>query len=182
MFLTSANSLANLSREELVTLGAVISAMFTTIVFIALFFYILYIIINWKIFKKMGEPGWKSIIPILNDLTLWNKVWSIKAYLIFLGQMIILSLLSNYMKGINVSANSEIPINVLIVFFVGVILCITLIVTAVKYERRLARAFGKGDMFVLGLIFLSVIFDMILAFSSCEYLGNKSDIFCKKKK
>lgn len=181
MFLTSANSLANLSREELVAFGAIISAMFTTIVFIAIFIYVLYIIINWKLFKKMGESGWKSIIPILNDLTIWNKVWSIKAYLIYLGQMIILTVLSNYMKGLKIDANSELPINVWIVFFLGLILCIILLITAIKYERRLARAFGKGDLFVLGLIFLSIIFDMILAFSSCEYLGNKSDTFCKKK-
>ena len=80
MFLTAVNSLANLSKEELVAFGAIISAMYTSMIFIAIFIYILYIIINWKTFKKMGEPGWKSIIPIYNDLTLWSKVWSIKAY------------------------------------------------------------------------------------------------------
>ena len=34
-----------------------------------------------------------------------------------------------------------------------------------------ARAFGKGGWFAVGLIFLSPIFGLILAFSDCEYLG-----------
>lgn len=180
MFLTAVNSLANLSREELVAFGAIISAMYTSMIFIAIFIYILYIIINWKTFKKMGEPGWKSIIPIYNDLTLWSKVWSIKAYIIFLIQMVLLSFLGKYLQKLSLASNGQPNTTIYIISIIILVLCVTVIVTAVKYERRFARAFGKGDLFVLGLIFLSIIFDMIIAFGSCEYLGNKSDTFSKK--
>ena len=39
------------------------------------------------------------------------------------------------------------------------------------FDIRLAKAFGKGTGFILGLIFLPNIFSLILGFGSAEYLG-----------
>jgi len=44
---------------------------------------------------------------------------------------------------------------------------VILIITMVK----LARAFGKSSGFAVGLVFLSVIFEYILAFDNSVYLG-----------
>ena len=42
---------------------------------------------------------------------------------------------------------------------------------------KLAKAFGKGDGFAVGLILLNTIFIMILAFGSSEYqLNNSSEV------
>ena len=41
----------------------------------------------------------------------------------------------------------------------------------IKVSINAARAFGKSLWFALGLIFLSYVFGLILAFSKCEYLG-----------
>jgi hypothetical protein len=38
----------------------------------------------------------------------------------------------------------------------------------------LAKSFGKGTGFALGLVFLSLIFYAILAFGDAEYIGNQS--------
>lgn len=38
-------------------------------------------------------------------------------------------------------------------------------------QMKLAKAFGKGGGFALGLIFFSPIFYAILGFGSAEYLG-----------
>ena len=35
----------------------------------------------------------------------------------------------------------------------------------------LARSFGKGAGFAIGLVFLPFIFDLILAFGDAEYVG-----------
>jgi hypothetical protein len=39
-----------------------------TIAVVGLIFWVLGIIIGWKIFTKAGQPGWASIIPIYNVL------------------------------------------------------------------------------------------------------------------
>lgn len=38
----------------------------STIISISLFIAIIYIVAQWKIFTKAGQPGWLSIIPIVN--------------------------------------------------------------------------------------------------------------------
>lgn len=43
----------------------------------------------WRLFRKMGEPGWKSLVPILHTVVLLNKtgrsgIW----FLLFLVPMI----------------------------------------------------------------------------------------------
>jgi hypothetical protein len=45
------------------------------------------------------------------------------------------------------------------------------IVIAIIYDVKLAKAFGKGGGFAVGLIFLPIIFLPILAFGSAQYIG-----------
>ena len=45
------------------------------------------------------------------------------------------------------------------------------IVYAIMLDIRLAKAYGKGVGFGIGLIFLPFIFELILAFGSADYLG-----------
>ena len=40
---------------------------------------------------------------------------------------------------------------------------------------KLAKVFGKSGLFAVGLIFLSVIFQLILAFGSAEYVKPVED-------
>ncbi|MGN1022071.1 MAG: DUF5684 domain-containing protein [Lachnospiraceae bacterium] len=37
--------------------------------------YVLLVIANWKIFEKAGEPGWMSLIPILNSYIFFKITW-----------------------------------------------------------------------------------------------------------
>lgn len=43
-----------------------------------LIYYIFYMIANWKIFSKAGEPGWKSLIPFYNVYTEYKlqSIWT----------------------------------------------------------------------------------------------------------
>ncbi|MBQ9383684.1 MAG: hypothetical protein IJT87_05560, partial [Ruminiclostridium sp.] len=58
-----------------------------------IFFYVLLVIADWKIFSKAGEAGWKSLIPIYNMYILFKIVYGkgIKFLLLLvplLGQII----------------------------------------------------------------------------------------------
>lgn len=55
-------------------------------------------------------------------------------------------------------------------FLLCLIPCVNVVV-AVIHSIKLAKAFGQGTGFGLGLFFLSPIFYMILGFGSAEYIG-----------
>lgn len=103
------------------------------ILFLLLLFTLVPIIGFWVLFKKAGRPGWASIIPIYNTITLLRiggKPW----WWIFL----------------------------LCIPIVDIVLLIILYI-------NIARNFGKGGGFAVGLVFLPFIFFLILAFSDAKY-------------
>lgn len=61
--------------------------------------------------------------------------------------------------------SAEVLALVYIVFFVG---CVIQIISWYK----LSKAFGHGAGFTFGLLFLNLIFILILAFGSSQYVGN----------
>lgn len=55
-------------------------------------------------------------------------------------------------------------------FLLSFVPCVNFVMTIICY-LKLAKAFGKGTGFGLGLIFLGPIFTMILGFGKAEYIG-----------
>ena len=128
------------------TATATIGAMLGTYSAIVIAFYVLLVIAQWKIFTKAGEAGWKSLIPVYNMVVLY-KIIGLSPWLLLI-----------YLAGI-------IPV-------VGYIATLVLsIISMVK----LGQAFGKGAGFIVGLVFLTPIFQMILGFGSAEYVGPQSN-------
>lgn len=108
---------------------------------------ILMIIARWRIFTKAGEAGWKSIIPFYNGFV-QLKISGLSPWLYLL-------------------------------FFAGIIPFVGPLITlifAIYALYRLAASFGKGVGFTIGLIFLSPIFMLILAFGSAQYVGNNNPV------
>ena len=60
--------------------------------------------------------------------------------------------------------------------FLLLLIPIVNIIIAIMYDFDMAKSFGKGAGFGLGLLFLSPIFLLILAFGSAEYVGTKNDL------
>ena len=87
----------------------------------------------WKIFKKAGKNGWEAIVPLYNAYTLFEITWGNGWYFLLIFTSII-------------------P-------FLGWIACIVIVIMTMV---KLAKAFGKDGGFVVGLIFLDIIFMAIL--------------------
>jgi len=96
----------------------------------------------WKVFTKAGQPGWAAIIPIYN-------VWVLLKVIGRPGWWLALFLIA------------LIPfVGWIIVFIIGVVI-----------NLDLAKSFGKGVGFAVGLILLGFIFLPILGFGSARYVG-----------
>lgn len=106
---------------------------------------VLGIIAMWKIFTKAGKPGWAAIIPVYNMVVLYQIVG--------LNPLLLLILIGA------------------IIPFVNFLVMIAFFVLNIISSIRLAKVFGKGTGFAVGLIFLPFIFQLILAFDKSEYVG-----------
>ena len=122
-----------------------------------LLFFIVSVIAEWMIFLKMGEPGWFGLIPFLREYKLFQHTWETKWYWVWLVCMAVSA------WGI---IGSDMPD--LLKFLLG--LAATVVNCTAQY--RLARCFGYGFLFALGLMFFNPIFLLILGFGSAAYLGN----------
>ncbi len=114
--------------------------------------WIFILIASWKVYVKMGEPGWKGFIPIYRDYVLYDKVWTGSYAFLYLACYVLGQGLSGIGMGI-----------------FGVIFILGYLVVAYTCFVRLCKAFSKGKLFALGLLILQPIFLLILGFGSSEF-------------
>ena len=138
-------------------------------VIFAFTWWILQIVANWRIFTKAGEAGWKSIIPVYGDYISYKIAWQTGYFWLIFVLGIISSWIQNYA---NPAGDST-----LLLMIVSLIRIITGII-GIMYSVKLARAFGRGIGFAIGLIFLQPIFMLILGFGSDRYYGADKQKFC----
>ena len=70
---------SNMSAEE----AGIIALLFGALLIPSLILIAIYVIANWKIFEKAGQPGWAAIIPIYNIIVMldvqgrpkWWVIW-----------------------------------------------------------------------------------------------------------
>lgn len=105
------------------------------VVFIWLAVILLMIIGMWKVFTKAGQPGWVSIIPIVNIYFLCKIAGKPWWWIILM-----------FIPIVNIIVGILLPVAV-------------------------AKSFGQGVLFAIGLIFLPFIFYPVLGFGSAEYQG-----------
>ena len=119
---------------------ALLGGMFFTVFAIATIIIILQLVVMWKLFVKMGEDGWKALIPFYNTYVLCDKIFGNGLYM--LGMFL-----------------SIIPV-------VGGIL---LLIYGIICNIRLAKSFGQDTPFIIGLVFVPLVFTAILAFGKAQY-------------
>ena len=135
--------------ETLLGLGA---GFLLVTALISLAICILIIVSGFKIFKKMGMPGWWCIIPYFGSYMETRAVYGIGWWFLIPSLPALLSLL-----GVG-----------------GVLLTILNIVSFVytlKFDMDFARVMGKQWWFGLILLFLPYIAMPMLAFGSAQYKG-----------
>lgn len=117
-----------------------------------LFMCILIVVSAWMIFTKAGKPGWAALIPIYNIIIFLDIIdrprWLL---LVFFAPTIL-----DFMPSMGALASS-----------MGLASLIVAIITT----NDLAKSFGKGIGFTVGLLLLPGIFHMILAFGGSKYVG-----------
>ena len=162
-----------LTTSEAAAAGALAGGLLGTAIVAGIAIMILLIVAMWKLFKKAGEPGWKSLIPIY-DIYILYKISGAKGW--FWGVLVseigayVLAIVGTSTGSIVTDANGNITniTNVLypIAFCVlGIYQVVAYIVLCVK----LSKAFKRGAGTALGLFFFPNIFTLILAFGSAKY-------------
>ena len=163
--------------------AAVLGGMLGTILTVGIILAVILIIAWWRIFEKAGEKGWKAIIPIYNVYILF-RICGIKEcwFWGFIGVAIVGGILSGINPPVTstvTTANGIITVTDTsaavdwsqhVPYLIGSIITgVASIAAAIAVSVKLAKAFGKGVGFTLGLIFLSGIFYMILGFGKAKY-------------
>ncbi len=135
--------------------------LYTLVAF--LIYWILQIVAYWSIFKKAGEPGWKSIIPIYCTYVQYKLTWKTSMFWI------------SFLAAIIANVLMQLGGDSLALLAVGVVLEIAAAAIGFVALYKLSRSFGHGVGFAIGLIFLYPIFILILGFGSSRYIGNTSE-------
>ena len=155
-----------MSEEELVTFaaGGIVGGIAGVIGMFLLIFYILTVIASWKIFTKAGEAGWKALIPVYNAWILYKLIG-----VSFWKWLVLPAIISGVFSSIG-NGNSDLKT------IMDLLSGIATLVIDIMFARGLAKAFGKGTGFTVGLVLLPNIFQLILAFDSSEYQGPAEEV------
>ena len=141
---------------EVIAIGG-LTAYLTAIILI----YLIPVIAGWKMFEKVGIPGWKSLIPIYNLYLIYKISDMSGIWAIFTVASTILC--------VSIPDTNTAPVPLLITAgLVGLVALIGEIIKAFK----LSRAFGKGLLFSLLMLFLPSIGEIVLGFGSSKYEGH----------
>ena len=127
---------------------------------------VLGIVFLWKIFEKAGEKGWEALIPVYNTYILFKIAWKEKYFWILCLFVFTMSF-GALLMGIN-------PSNLVLGGFGDIIIigsCVGMLVIYFSLLSKICNSFNKGGLFMVGLIFLNIIFLGILAFDKSKYVG-----------
>ena len=135
---------------------------------LALGLYLLYTIAWCKLFKKAGLPWERVFVPF------YGMYWQykvVRCQVIFWFTMVSLVLFYGGAFAVTIASAAGAASDTLLVVFglLALIWMIAMLVMYCIYCSRMARAYGKGTGFTLGLIFLFAIFFPILAYGNAKY-------------
>lgn len=137
----------------------------TVFLVIIIAYYILCAIAMWKIFKKSGEAGWKSLIPIYRWYIIYKMCWNTIAFRYLLAMFIIYTFAQQQMQGMADGAMKY------ALMFSWIVSGIVILVYDVKLSLKMSKSFGHGTGFGIGLLVLPNIFLLILGFGKSKYIG-----------
>lgn len=137
------------------------------------FLILLVYVVNWRVFLKAGEKGWKSLIPFYNGYVQYKFLKMKDLYWLLL----ILEICA-----VPISTAFTHTENIFVAIFTALILL--LLVLAVVYIdftscSRLATSFGKSKKFAFGIFIFRFLFDAIIAFDKSEFKAPQNELRIK---
>lgn len=138
---------------------------FTLLVFLSvlvIFIGLLPVAGKWKVYEKLGMPGWYSIIPVYADYKLCERVHRTDEGKTFLMAYLIVLICSWVFCWVDT---------------VGVLLALAQLVMDIIVLNDMCRAFGKETGYTIGLVIMGFVFWTMLGFGSSEpiRLGDEDD-------
>lgn len=122
---------------------------------------VLQVVSIWFMYEKAGDRGWKAIIPFYGDYTMYKLTWNKSVFWIVL----VIAVISGVFSAIGQSW----------AIWIAFVAAIAYMVIYIISKYKIAKAFGHGIGYTLGLIFLGEIFYPIIGFGSSEYVGPDKD-------
>ena len=138
--------------------GGLVALGVGALVTLAIAWFVLQAIADWKIFTKAGEAGWKSLIPIYNVYVEYEICWTGLLGLVFVAASLVTGLIDT------TNASTFVKVLVVVVWILAMILHL-------MQSIKLSKCFGKGTGFGLVLFFFGPIGRLILGFGSAQYIG-----------
>ena len=138
--------------------GGLVALGVGALVTLAIAWFVLQAIADWKIFTKAGEAGWKSLIPIYNIYVEYEICWTGLLGLVFVAASLVTGLIDT------TNASTFVKVLVVVVWILAMILHL-------MQSIKLSKCFGKGTGFGLVLFFFGPIGRLILGFGSAQYIG-----------
>lgn len=162
-----------MSNTELAVASGLLTGSIMFMLFIVFALWILLIVAHWRMFTKAGEKGWKSLVPIYADYTMFKIVWNTRAFWTYVALIVVVAIV-NMFSGQYSVVNGQLVIVGESNFFLSILSFISsigMLVYTAMLAVKTALAYGKGTAFAIGLFFLPNIFALILAFGSAQYQG-----------
>lgn len=126
---------------------------------------ILALIGRWRIFRKFGEAGWKSLIPLYGKWVEYGYTWNPKIVLWNVIETIV-----DYVRDSDVIVRRQGPLLTAVTIAV-IVFWMCCFVVSVIAAYKLSRAFGHGVGYAIGLVLAPWLFQFILGCGSSLYNG-----------
>lgn len=166
-----------LTGEQAAAIGALFGLGTMAMVIIgvlAVLFIIMVVVARWKIFKKAGQGGWKSLIPIYSGYVEWKIGWKNTALfwvalLLTVGGAFVGALDGSFVT----DAAGELAYSgqVGIAGIIGSVMMLTSLIIDLVSNYKLFKSFGHGVIWTFLYILFPGIMLLVLGFGSSEYEG-----------
>lgn len=115
---------------------------------------------KWKVYGKLGMPGWYSIIPVYADYKLCERVHRTDETRTFLMAYLIVLICSWAFCWVDT---------------VGVLLAFAQLVMTIIVLNDMSHAFGKETGYTIGLVIFGFVFWTMLGFGASEPVDSDDD-------
>lgn len=115
---------------------------------------------KWKVYGKLGMPGWYSVIPVYADYKLCERVHRGDEGKTFLMAYLIVLICSWAFCWVDT---------------VGALLALAQLVMTIIVLNDMSRAFGKETGYTIGLVIFGFVFWTMLGFGSSEPVDSDDD-------